>query len=793
MKLISVLTREVEEFHDDKVPPYAILSHVWGPENDEVTAQDLQGIAQHRKAQREARRNNAPLLTQGHHHHEPISGVNGVNGHSSTGRPSLDSTETMRLMLLTSMLMAFRGKTSPSIGNNLLRNLPALKDTTSTTTNGYSESYEIERANRNGESHHQRYSSLEVLAQAAASASTHQSTNTGPHPAELKPGYQKILYAVEQAEKDGFEYVWVDTACIDRTSSTDVSEAINSAFQWYSRAGICYAYLADVQADDNIEGYRTWLDLFNMSRWFKRAWTLPELLAPKKLVFYAKGWKLLGTKSSLVKHVARVTKIDEVTLIEPKLVHKASIAQRLAWAAGRQASRPEDVAYSLLGLFGIHMPIVYGEGAEAAFQRLQEEIIKRSDDHSIFAWGILNQLLGPKPRHTNTLPPSALCLDEEADDESDENLAGATPILARSPDDFANMQFVIVPQSPEVNAPAGVADYSMTNKGLHITLPLLPDPAGGARYVLALLPCHLSSDPSHRLAIPLSVTAIPNVYLRVKPGTLGAPSSEALLVPVSVLKEGKCENKRIYIPNVTEQIARLRQREEIIFLRATDVFSPGYEIVQVCGLGGKFATFDRKANVVKVGAVSVTGAGGAEMDEEEVRRMMSKNRAALYRLVVCQLAVVAFWSQHIKSGFIARILVEVTPSGQGGRCWVDLASDPRINSQDQICAEAQRLWEDPGSVDVTIPSLTGSPGVQMVTMEIVHPERYQPGVSGLDLSEGGWSTVQSAKLGVFDNCTFVEMWEREYMRTVQAKLERKKKGLMELSMTSMLWMAPDKV
>jgi len=184
----------------------------------------------------------------------------------------------------------------------------------------------------------------------------------------------------------------MDTCCIKKESSTDLSEAINSMFQWYRDAEHCYVYLHDVQQ-------KAWQDMLPRSVWFTRGWTLQELLAPRKVLFYDQDWQFLGDKCSLVADLSRITGIDQAALETGNLC-SYSIAQKMSWAARRITTRIEDGAYCLLGLFDINMPPMYGEGKKA-FLRLQEEIIKNSDDHSIFAWSMGNTrfsgLLAPEP------------------------------------------------------------------------------------------------------------------------------------------------------------------------------------------------------------------------------------------------------------------------------------------------------------------------------------------------------------------------------------------------------------
>ena len=173
----------------------------------------------------------------------------------------------------------------------------------------------------------------------------------------------------------------MDTCCIDRSSSADLSEAINSMYQWYGQAKYCIAYLADisiVKDETRVERKRFW-----ESEWFKRGWTLQELLAPPEVVFYDRSWKAIGTKNRLKAYISRATHISIRHLFRPS---EASVAAKMSWASHRQTSRPEDIAYSLLGLFDVNMPLLYGEGEYKAFQRLQYEIVRSRNDESIFAW-----------------------------------------------------------------------------------------------------------------------------------------------------------------------------------------------------------------------------------------------------------------------------------------------------------------------------------------------------------------------------------------------------------------------
>lgn len=199
-----------------------------------------------------------------------------------------------------------------------------------------------------------------------------------------KKGYQKVMACCAQALEYGLSYAWIDTCCIDKSSSAELSEAINSMYSWYKGSRVCFAYLEDVLSDENP------LEIdspFQRSVWFTRGWTLQELIAPVEVIFFDSRWstKIIGSKSSLADLISKITGVQKHILMDREKIHTASVAQKMSWASRRQTTRVEDEAYSLLGIFGVSLATIYGEGRRA-FQRLQEEIMKTSSDHTIFAW-----------------------------------------------------------------------------------------------------------------------------------------------------------------------------------------------------------------------------------------------------------------------------------------------------------------------------------------------------------------------------------------------------------------------
>ncbi|KAE9369856.1 HET-domain-containing protein, partial [Stipitochalara longipes BDJ] len=255
-------------------------------------------------------------------------------------------------------------------------------------------------------------------------------------------GFSKIQACCRQAFADNFNWIWIDTCCIDKTSSAELSEAINSMFNWYQKSAACYAFLADVPSEDDSRSREC---KFSKSRWFTRGWTLQELIAPPEVYFFSKDWIEIGCRTSLCLQIEEITGIDAEVLAGANDIKNKSVAQRMSWAAKRCTTRREDMAYCLMGLFDVNMPLLYGEGSKA-FLRLQEEILKRSKDHSLFAWKA-------------TRP---------ADLDAGEALMGG--FLAKSPSDFEHSNHYVPCNEPYrywLERP-----YSMTNMGLCIELPV---------------------------------------------------------------------------------------------------------------------------------------------------------------------------------------------------------------------------------------------------------------------------------------------------------------------------------
>jgi hypothetical protein len=214
-----------------------------------------------------------------------------------------------------------------------------------------------------------------------------------------KSGYDKIVKTCEIARtRYNLPFAWVDTCCINKASSAELSEAINSMYRWYKDAYVCFAYLSDV-TDSKLS--------FHQSRWFSRGWTLQELIAPKDLVFFDLNWEFRGTKKTMATHISMITGIPSQILDHTTELSEIPVAQRFSWASTRETTREEDCAYSLLGIFDINMGMLYGEGPKA-FIRLQEHVLSQGADTSLFLWSDLQTT----QKFTGLLAPSPACFRE---------------------------------------------------------------------------------------------------------------------------------------------------------------------------------------------------------------------------------------------------------------------------------------------------------------------------------------------------------------------------------------------
>lgn len=332
-----------------------------------------------------------------------------------------------------------------------------------------------------------------------------------------KAGFAKIKYTCDQARRDRLEYAWCDTCCIDKSSSAELQEAINSMYRWYANAEECYAYLSDVfggcpylaepqkpvaapPSDDEAEEEAFWHGAFASSVWFTRGWCLQELLAPKTVKFYGRSWNLIARKGDLAETISKITGVERAVLTNTKPLSEISVAGRMSWAAKRETTRVEDRAYSLLGIFDVNIPLIYGEGGKA-FVRLQEEIIKNNADHSIFAWHATGDEHGT--------------------------------LLADSPAAFSSDVDIVSYGRP--------GSYELTNKGLRVALPILTFARPGGDEYLALLNCRFADNYRGTLALRLYQYTDGNGYYVVPFEEISddAPLGRLRFVSVSLIADAR--------------------------------------------------------------------------------------------------------------------------------------------------------------------------------------------------------------------------------------------------------------
>lgn len=333
-----------------------------------------------------------------------------------------------------------------------------------------------------------------------------------------KSGYRKIVGLCTLARSEGINHAWIDTVCIDKSSSAELSEAINSMFSWYKEAQICYVFIDDT---DDVAG-------IEHCRWLTRGWTLQELLAPSYIHFYDRNWTFLGTKSSLVCDFVRWTSIDQIVLERPSMMSYVSVAARMSWAASRRTSRVEDLAYCLLGIFNVNMPLLYGEKTNA-FRRLQEEILRQSGDISLLAFDRTDLADG----HLNLLAPD--------------------------PDAFG--------KRPKIINEHNAYDCELTSAGVKTSLRILKPSTYITR---AILPCRFEFDPESRIFLDIYSQGPSNYRLLDQP--VGVCSYQDVLggdfEAVTLIEKCRAQEERMGL-SVYRHMCRIR---------ADVLISKGYEV-----------------------------------------------------------------------------------------------------------------------------------------------------------------------------------------------------------------------
>ena len=280
-----------------------------------------------------------------------------------------------------------------------------------------------------------------------------------------KKGLSKLKRFCKLALSEGCRYGWADTCCINKGNSSELEEAINSMYRWYVGSKICIAYLEDVPKRQLLS-----------SSWFDRGWTLQELIGPKTMIFCNHDWHIIGTRIELIAELSHKTKIPDSVLRHATKPSACSVAQRMSWAAERITTRVEDRAYSLMGLFDVYMPMIYGE-RERAFLRLQQHIIQKSKDESIFAW----------------------CTEFPGNSKTYSGL------FAPSPSAYVHCSEIIQTR--------GSGGFSEVNGELSIPLQIA---AHSMETYLALLHCTHRAKPDDNVSILITPTSDEAIYVRVR-------------------------------------------------------------------------------------------------------------------------------------------------------------------------------------------------------------------------------------------------------------------------------------
>ena len=317
-------------------------------------------------------------------------------------------------------------------------------------------------------------------------------------------GWRKIEKTCELARKrePPIKYVWVDTCCIDKASSAELSEAINSMFDWYSASKVCFVYLKDFPSAGTTSPAIVDTHIGNVlggCRWFTRGWTLQELVASKHIEFYDEDWALIGSKVELTPQLSHITRIDEIVLQDAAKRSAMPVGTRMSWAANRETSKEEDIAYCLLGILEVNMPLLYGEGAKRAFVRLQEEVVRLSNDLTLFAW----QQCGNSRKYRG--------------------------IFAESPSEFVNCANLRMPSTIF----GSDTEFTLTSRGLRFQgkrffgAPSLywgPTDEEPPKEVILPLECLIHKE-SKNFFTAVKFRRVENVYVRIYPEELSTTSS----------------------------------------------------------------------------------------------------------------------------------------------------------------------------------------------------------------------------------------------------------------------------
>ncbi|KAG2745551.1 hypothetical protein P692DRAFT_201076993 [Suillus brevipes Sb2] len=196
----------------------------------------------------------------------------------------------------------------------------------------------------------------------------------------------KLQTFCKTARDAGYRWAWVDTCCIDQNNNVELQESVNSMFVWYRHSTLTIVYLADVLPSSEPGALAN-------STWNTRGWTVQEFLAPSTVLFYRADWTLYLNDSSpnhkesaiIMRELEDSTGIDAQALVAFRPGMRGA-REKLRWASSRVTTVQEDIAYSLFGIFHVHLPVIYGEKRQNALGRLLQEIIAHSGDITALDW-----------------------------------------------------------------------------------------------------------------------------------------------------------------------------------------------------------------------------------------------------------------------------------------------------------------------------------------------------------------------------------------------------------------------
>jgi hypothetical protein len=219
---------------------------------------------------------------------------------------------------------------------------------------------------------------------------------------ELDPvgGITKLRSFCKTAHDAGYNWAWSDTCCIDRSNNVELQESVNSMFVWYHHSALTIVYLSDVPPS-SVSG------ALARSAWNTRGWTVQEFIAPKVILFYQNNWTLYlddhtpnhKESAAIMQELKNATGIDPAAVADFRPSMNGA-REKLHWASTRVTTHQEDIVYSLFGIFGVRLPVDYGEKQSKALGRLLQEIVTQSGDITSLDW------VGKSSEFNSCLPAS---------------------------------------------------------------------------------------------------------------------------------------------------------------------------------------------------------------------------------------------------------------------------------------------------------------------------------------------------------------------------------------------------